>query len=95
MEAEHWFHGAYLGRESVRVSALPEPVADKKATPIGTFALRLGDASRLAGAVREILTEMVVATGDEAALRERCEDLLTKAKLKPNGIKSSFLKPFA
>lgn len=95
LEAEHWFHGAYPGRESVRVSALPEPVADKKATPIGTFALRLADATRLAGAVREILTEMVVAPGDEAALRVRCEELLKQAKLKPDGIKSTFLKPFA
>jgi hypothetical protein len=87
--------GAYPGRESVRVSALPEPIADQKATPKGTFALRLADATRLAGAVREMLTELVAVPGEEAALRERSEELLTQAKLKPDGIKSSFLKPFA
>jgi replicative superfamily II helicase len=94
LEAEHWFHGAYPGRESIRVSALPEPVADQKATPKGTFALRLADATRLAGAVREMLTELVTAPGEEPALRERCEVLLIQAKLKPDGVKSSFLKPF-
>lgn len=94
LEAEHWFKEVYPGRESVRVSALPEPVADAKATPAGTFALRLADVTRLAGAVRELLTDMTAAPGDEAALRERCEELLVKANLKPDGIKSSFLKPF-
>ncbi len=37
LEAEHWFRETYPGRESVRVSALPEPVADQKATPAGTL----------------------------------------------------------
>jgi hypothetical protein len=78
LEAEHWFRGAYPGRESVRVSALPEPIADQKATPKGTFALRLADATRLAGAVREMLTELVALPGEEAALRERCEALLAQ-----------------
>jgi replicative superfamily II helicase len=95
LEAEQWFKATYPGRESVRVSALPEPVADQKATPAGTFALRLADVTRLAGAVREVLTDMTVAPGDEAALREKCEELLLKGKLKPEGIKNSFLKPFA
>lgn len=94
LEAEHWFKGAYPGRESVRVSALPEPVADQKATPAGTFALRLADATRLAGALRELLTDLSAATGDEPALRERCEDLLNKSQLKPADIRSTFLKPF-
>lgn len=95
LEAEHWFRGAYPGRGSIRVSALPEPIADQKATPTGTFALRLTEATRLAGAVREMLTELVASPGEQAALRERCEELLTQAKLKPDDIKSSFLKPFA
>jgi replicative superfamily II helicase len=94
LEAEHRFKGMYPGRESVRVSALPEPVADQKATPAGTFALRLADVNRLAGSVREMLTEMTAAPGDEAALCEKCEELLVKAKLKPEGIKTAFLKPF-
>jgi replicative superfamily II helicase len=68
LEAEHWFHGAYPGRGSIRVSALPEPVADQKATPTGTFALRLVDATRLAGAVREMLAELVA----RRARKPRC-----------------------
>lgn len=40
LEAEHWFKQAYPGREAVRVSALPEAVADEKATPVGSFAFR-------------------------------------------------------
>jgi hypothetical protein len=94
LEAEHWFHTAYPGRASVRVSALPEPVADAKATPAGTLALRLVDATKLAGAAREMLTELVAAPGDEAALRERCEEILSRLHLNPDGIRSSFLKTF-
>jgi hypothetical protein len=40
LEAEHWFKNAYPGRAALRVSALPEAVADAKATPVGRFALR-------------------------------------------------------
>jgi hypothetical protein len=40
-----------------------------------------------------MLADMTVAPGDEAALREKCEELLVKAKLKPEGIKSALLKP--
>jgi molybdenum cofactor biosynthesis enzyme MoaA len=69
-------------------------VADQKATPAGTFALRLADATRLAGAVREMLVEMVSAAGDEPALRERCEELLRSGHLKPDGIGFTVLKPF-
>ncbi len=94
LEAEHWFRATYPGRASVRVSALPEPIADAKATPAGTLALRLVDATKLAGVAREMLAELVGASGDEATLRERCEELLRKAHLKPDGIKSTFLKPF-
>jgi replicative superfamily II helicase len=94
LEAEHWFHGTYPGREAIRVSALPEPVAHQKATPRGTLALRLSDATRLAGAVREMLAELIGTPGDQTALREHCEELLTRAKLKPDGIKVSFLTPF-
>jgi replicative superfamily II helicase len=95
LEAEHWFRGAYPGRQAIRVSALPEPVAHKKATPRGTLALRLSDATRLAGAVAEMLAELVNTPGEQAALLERCEELLTRGKLKPEGIKVSFLTPFA
>ena len=81
-------------RDVPRVSALPEPVADQKATPTGTFALRLADITKLAGALRELLTDLTAASGDEAALRERCEELLAKPGLKPADIKRTFLKPF-
>jgi hypothetical protein len=94
LEAEHWFRETYPGRDSARVSALPEPVADQKATPAGTFALRLADVTRLAGALRELLTDLTAASGDEAALRERCEEFLSKGRLKPADIKRTFLKPF-
>jgi replicative superfamily II helicase len=94
LEAEHWFRETYPGRESVRVSALSEPIADRKATPAGTFALRLNDATRMAGALRELLTDLATAAGDEVALREHCEELLNKFRLKPADIKRTFLKPF-
>jgi len=94
LEAEHWFKEKYPDRESVRVSALPEAVADQKATPSGTLALRLADVTKLAGALREVLTELTVASGDETALREQCEALLVKAHLKPADLRRTFLKPF-
>jgi replicative superfamily II helicase len=94
LEAEHWFKGAYPGRNSVRVSALPEAVADDKATPTGTFALRLTEIVKLVGALRGMLAELVAAPGGTDVLRERCEVGLQKAKLKPEDIKSRFLTLF-
>lgn len=95
LEAEHWVKITYPGRATVRVSALPEAVADHKATPAGTFALRLEDINKIVGALREVLTELAATLGDEATLREKCEELLTKARLRPTDIKKTFLKPFA
>ncbi|TYO64576.1 hypothetical protein FXV83_21200 [Bradyrhizobium hipponense] len=94
LEAEHWFKNAYPGREALRVSALPEAVADPKATPAGSFALRLDEITKLVGALRGVLLELVSGSGKSDALRERCEAALVKAHLKPDGIKASFLKPF-
>jgi len=94
LEAEHWFKGMYPKRDALRVSALPEAVADKKATPDGTNAMRLAEVTKIVGALRGVLTDLTVSPGDETALLERCEDLLVKAKLKPDGIKATFLKPF-
>jgi replicative superfamily II helicase len=94
LEAEHWFKGMYPGRDALRVSALPEAVADKKATPDGTYAMRLAEVTKIVGALRGVLTDLTVSPGDATALLERCEDLLVKAKLKPDGIKATFLKPF-
>ena len=94
LEAEHWFKGKYPGHDAVRVSALPEPVADAKPAPAGTYALRLEEATKLAGAVRELLDELANTQGDEEALQERCEIMLSKSKLKPDGIKATLLKPF-
>jgi hypothetical protein len=94
LQAEPWFKEKYPGRDAVRVSALPEPVANVKATPAGTYALRLEEATKLAGAARELLVDLTTAPGDEAVLQVHCETHLTKANLTPNGIKASYLKPF-
>jgi replicative superfamily II helicase len=94
LEAEHWFKEAYPGRDALRVSALPEPVADPKATPVGTFALRLNEITKLVGALRGVLLELISCTGEADALRERCETLFAKARLKPDGIKATYLSEF-
>jgi len=70
------------------------PLGGKKATPDGTFAMRLAEVTKIVGELRNVLTDLTVAPGDEAALRERCEELLVKAKLKPAEIMTTFLKPF-
>jgi replicative superfamily II helicase len=95
LEAEAWFKTAYPSREPVRVSALPEAVADPKASTANSFALRLVDIDKLVGALRGMLGDLVVSPGKEEALRERCEAALIKANLKPDGIKKTFLVPFA
>lgn len=94
LQAEHWFKQIYPGREAVRVSALPEAVADEKATPVGSFAFRLNDVSKLVSALRGVLVELVGATGGPEALREQCEAALVKARLKPNAIRAIYMKPF-
>ncbi len=94
LEAEHWFKQAYPGRDAVRVSALPEAVADEKATPVGSFAFRLDEVTKVVSALRGVLVELVGAAGDHDALRERCEVALVKAKLKPAMIRDTFMKPF-
>jgi len=70
LEAEHWVKTTYPGRETLRVSAIPQAVADQKATATGTYALRLDDINKIVGALREVLTEMTTAPGDEAVLRD-------------------------
>jgi replicative superfamily II helicase len=95
LEAEAWFKSVYPHREAVRVSALPEAIADPKASTSGSFALRLDDINKLVGALRGLLEELVVSPGEEDALRERCEAALVKANLKPVGIRKIFLVPFA
>ena len=94
LEAEHWFKQAYPDRESVRVSALPEALADDKATPVGSFAFRLDEVTKVVSALREILAELVGASGDVGSLREQCEAALVKAKLKPSALRDNFMKPF-
>lgn len=95
LEAEAWFKSVYPKRDSVRVSALPEAVADPKASTAGSFALRLDEINKLVGALRSVLEELVVSAGMAEALQERCEAALVKANLKPEGIRKSFLAPFA
>jgi replicative superfamily II helicase len=94
LEAEHWFKENYPGRDALRVSALPEAVADEKATPAGSFAFRLDDVTKVVGALRVLLTDLVGASGDAAALQERCEAGLGRANLKPKAIRDTFMKPF-
>jgi replicative superfamily II helicase len=94
LEAEHWFKQAYPGREGVRVSTLPEAVADEQATPSGSFAFRLDDVTKMVSALRGVLVELVGSAGDPETLRERCEEALIKAKLKPAMIRDTFMKPF-
>jgi replicative superfamily II helicase len=94
LEAEHWFKQEYPGRAALRVSALPEAVADEKATPIGSFALRLADVTKLVGALRGVMTELVAAGGPTDDLFEQCENALVNAKLKPDLIRQTYMKPF-
>jgi replicative superfamily II helicase len=94
LEAEHWFKQAYPGREAVRVTALPKAIADEKATPVGSFAFRLDDISKVVGVLRGILVDLVEASGGAGPLREQCEAALVKAKLKPAMIRDAFMKPF-
>lgn len=94
LEAEAWFKSVYPKRESVRISALPEAVADAKASTGGSFAIRLGDIDKLVGALRGVFDELVVSPGNRDVLRERCEAALAKANLKPDGIRNTFLVPF-
>ena len=94
LEAEAWFKSAYPKRQAVRISALPEAIADPKASTAGSFALRLGDINKLVGALRGVLSDLVLSSGNADALRERCETALVKANLKPDGIKKTYLVPF-
>ena len=94
LEAENWFKGAYPGRKAVRVSALPEAVADRKASPSGSYALELGEITKLVGALRGLLVDLAASPGNAEALRERCELALQKAKLTPDGVMSAYLVPF-
>jgi hypothetical protein len=79
----------------VRVSALPEAVADPKASTAGSYALRLDEITKLVGALRGVLSDLVISPGKPDALRERCETALQKANLTPDGLKKTFLVSFA
>jgi replicative superfamily II helicase len=94
LEAEHWFKQAYPGREAARVSALPEAIADEKATPVGSFAFRLAEVTKVVGALRGVLVDLVGAPGGPDALLDRCEATLLKANLKPAALRDTFMKPF-
>jgi replicative superfamily II helicase len=94
LEAENWFKDTYPDRAAIRVSALPEAVADARATPVGSFALRLDEITKIVSALRGVLIELTSTPGKPDVLRDRCEDALMKAHLKPDAIKANFLKPF-
>jgi replicative superfamily II helicase len=95
LEAEAWFRSEYPTRNALRVSALPEAIADPQASTDGSFAIRLDQITRLVGATRAVLNELVAAPGSIDALRERCEAALVRNGLKPEAIKNGYLTPFA
>jgi replicative superfamily II helicase len=95
LEAEAWFKSTYPSRAAVRVSALPEAVADPKASTAGSLAFRLDEITKLVVVLRSVLSDLVVSPGNADALRECCEAALQKANLSPDGIKAKFLVPFA
>jgi len=95
LEAEAWFKTTYPSRAAVRVSALPEAIADPKASTAGSLGFRLDEITKLVVALRGVLSDLVVSPGNADTLRERCEAALQKANLKPDGIKANFLVPFA
>lgn len=94
LEAEHWFKQNYGGREAIRVSALPEAVADEKATPEGSFAFRLNEITKVVSALRAVLIELTDTAGGIDALQEQCEVALVRARLKPQTLRDTFMKPF-
>jgi len=94
LEAEQWFKVAYPGRGALRVSALPEALAHEKATPTGTFALRLGEITKLVTALRGVLTELAASPGDAEVLREQCEAALRRAKLTPDLLRVAYMVSF-
>jgi len=94
LEAEHWFKQTYASREAVRVSALPEALADEKATPAGSFAFRLDEVTKVVSALRGVLVELIGASGGPDSLREQCEAALIKEKLKPTSLRDTFMRPF-
>jgi hypothetical protein len=55
----------------------------------------LGEITKLVGAIRGVLSDLVVSPGQPDALRERCEAALQKANLKPDDIKKTFLISFS
>ncbi|MGU3494570.1 DEAD/DEAH box helicase family protein [Xanthobacteraceae bacterium A53D] len=94
LESEHWFKHAYPGRAVVRVSALPEAIADARATPMGSFALRLDEITRIVTSLRGVLIDLISIQGESDVISERCEASLVRANLKPDLIRAIHLKPF-
>ena len=94
LQSEKWFKDQYPDREVVRVSVLPEAVADHKASADRSMALRLDDVPKIVSVLRSVLAELVGVAGDPDILGETCEAALIKAKLKPEMIRDTFMKPF-
>lgn len=94
LEAENWFATKYDGRSSVRVSALPEPIADAKASPKGTLAFKMHDTQKMQSDLRTLLKAIVDATGDKNSLLDQCEALIQDANLTPDLIRTRRMKPF-
>ena len=95
LEAENWFKSTYPNRQAIRVSALREAVADGRATPTGTYALELNEITKLVGALRNVLVQLIHGTRDEYMLRQQCESALQTEHLKPESIKEHYMKQFS
>jgi hypothetical protein len=54
----------------------------------------LNEVAKVVSALRGVLVDLVGASGGPDVLREQCEAALVKAKLKPQMIRDSFMKPF-
>lgn len=95
LEAEQWFKTNYRGRPaSLRVSALREAVAESKASPSGTMALKLDALAQMSGALRRVLEAISTTEGEIAALEHHCEVLLDKEGLTSTKLGQTFLVPF-
>ena len=93
LEAEQWFKNAYPGCVAVRVSALPQALAGERNSR-RHLPLPLREITKLVGALREVLLELAGCSGGADAIRDRCEVALQKAKLKPEAILATYMKPF-
>ncbi len=93
LQSEHWYKDKYPNREVVRVSVLPKSVVDSKVTATGTLACTLQNIQNITTALTGMLNEFIHLDLNKFS-EQQCESALKKAKLKPEMIKDTFMKPF-